>query len=54
VVSVGFCYVPGGVVPLRAFVFRWLLTEKENEDAMYLQASSFGDKRQVVGIVPSP
>ena len=41
-------------VSLRDFAFRWLLAEKENLDVMYQQASSFGDKRQVVGIVPSP
>lgn len=53
-VSAGFCYVPGGVVPLRDFVFVWLLTEKGHVDVMYQQASLFGDKRLVVGAAPNP
>ena len=53
-VSAGFCYVPGGIVHLRDIFFGRLLAEKENGYVMYQQASPFGDKRQFVGIVPSP
>ena len=52
--SAGSCYVPGGKLPLRDFVLDWLLNETGHVDDMYLQASSFGNKRQVVGIVPNP
>ena len=40
--------------PPPGHFFGRLLAEKENGSVMYQQASPFGDKRQFVGIVPSP
>ena len=40
--------------PPPGYFFGRLLAEKENGSVMYQQASPFGDKRQFVGIIPSP
>ena len=52
-VSAEVCYVPGGLSPSGTF-FSVGYLPKKNETAMYQQASPFGDKRQFVGIAPSP
>ena len=45
---------PEGMSPPGYCFFGELLAEKGNVTAMYQQASPFGDKKQVVGVTPSP
>jgi hypothetical protein len=46
--------VPGGVTPSGTLLFGVYLPKKGNGVVMYQQASPFGDKRQFLGIIPSP
>ena len=52
--SAGSCYVPGGKLPLRDFVFGWLLAEKRNKGVMYQQASCLASQTRFRWDNPKP
>ena len=41
-VSAGFCYVPGGIVPLRDVVFRWFTCRKREYNCYVPASIAFG------------